>query len=1064
MIFNINNLFKVLGILLILMSFTVFANAQTFNLNCNNAFNCQIKDECQLNGLFALIQMHSSSSYNVSSNSIGEHACNATINLTAFGQGNSAVHQDNEVTSVYLNGALIGTTQDKYANTGDPQGLTFCGVDTQTLGTKIVNLSQNNVVTLSSADSHGIISVNIHCTPTGAPTCEFNAKPRIRNLINKEIPYNNNFTIDLWNHVSDPDNRLSELHLEASTNNDILNCDLKENRYLECSSSLLLGTTTISVSATDPCKNKVTENFDVLVKNNSPSINILDQTKSCVGNLNKFLDLRKYSYDEEINLVDFEIISQSNTDLINCFVEDDYFLSCNINNCSEDKSELNISITDRFNETNATNFSIKLMNFAPTTKPIPSICISESENNLIDLRNYFDDLEDGNNLTFNLSQDSTKNIDCRISNSNFVSCVLKTNSFTTNIINIVAEDSGGKKVENNFEIKTNCSDNFSFSAPKLGICLEKCTSFTTQIELENKTNEKKYFSFDLYYNNHFEVSLGKNNFWLSAGQKITIPLSAMSCSNDNETYEVLVRDFDNDISLTFNYEVGECNNFGGFRLIEHENKVCKGERAEFSVDVTNTTNELKIINLTAENQLLLPYFSKERVILDSQTSETVQVKVNAKHAPLGKHNIFLGGSADNYHIQKRMIIEVVDCSEIKERNLLINKVPVCLDVEKGGVVESSFTIRRLAKGCSNCNFDKLGVDLAIFGMPNLLSFNKVYLESNEEKIIDYTIFVPKNARAGVHLLEIKGTELAQGVFDTSIGFVESQNICINVLGESDSKILVTTKSKDIIWCSSEIFELVIQNTGDFDETFNLSAFDLPIGVSVTFSEDEVFVKKGQTKTIYVSISTDPDSIIRDNQSVSIKLDGSVTLTTKIFFNIKDKPGFEELEFLSSTKLIKLETGQVKEYELLIRNNSNKTYRNVEVLFENLPSEVSVQKRIIDVILPGEIVKVSGNISAEDINGEFKPFFVLKTHNYINKQEFSLVVINNKPFSTGFTSQELNNVNQGNGLVGLFLLGNLEMGFGMSLFLILLLLSVIFLVIFAKLTENKNKKEIWVEGN
>ncbi len=1062
MVFKINNIFKILGILLIIMSFTVLANAQTFNLNCSNGFNCSVKSYCQSSGIQALQQAWSSSSYTVTSNSIGEHTCNAYVQLTAFGQGGDPNHQNQEVTSIYLNGVKIGTTQDKYANSGDPNGLTFCGVDQQTLGTATVVLNQTNTVKLSTVDSHGIISVTINCTPTGKPTCDQSASPRINNLLDKEISYNSNFTIDLWNHVSDPDNQLSDLNLSILTNNNIAKCSVVNNRYLECYSDLNLGQTIVSVKAVDPCGKEKVETFKITVKNNPPVINVPNQIKSCATNLTKFLDLRNYSYDENKNAVDFNLVTQSNTNLLNCSIEDDFYLSCNVNTCSENSTNLVISITDIFGETDDTNFNIKLTNFAPTTTPIPNTCIYGNESQIINLKNYFTDVEDGNNLTFIVvDQNTNKNIDCTINNNQYLSCNLKTNALTSNLVKIRATDSGGKSVDQNVVLKTNCSGNFSFSAPQVAICLEKCTSYTTQIELENKTNENKYFSFDLKYNNHFEVSLGKNNFWLSPGQKTSIPLSAMTCTNDNDTYNVEVKDYDNNISLTFEYEVGTCSNFDGFRLTEYENKVCKGEIAEYSVDVLNRTNELKIINLTSENQLLLPYFKKNRVILNANESETVQLVVNAKHAPIGKYNIFLGGDADNYHIEKRMVVEVVDCSGISERNLLINSSEICYDVEKGGQLSSSFTVKRLAKGCSDCKFDLLGVDLSIFGMDSLLSFDTVYLEGGQEKIIDYTIFVPKNASAGIHLLEINGNELKQGVFDNKIGFVDKETICINVLGESNSQVTVKSNVKDIVWCGSEIFELEIKNTGDFDETFSLSAFDLPVGVTASFSETTVTVKKGETKIVYVSIATNPDSIISDNQSISVKLTGTVNLTAKIYFNIKEKLGFEDLEFLSATELLSINTNESKNYELIIRNNSDRIYRNVEIDFENMPFGLTGQKRLIESISPGEIVTVSGYITAgNDINGEFRPAFVIKSFNYVNKKVFRVLVTDNKPFGIGLISGEVDSMGEGNNLLALFSFGGIGLGLGLAIFLLLILLSFVLLVFF---TSEEVKEEVWVEG-
>ncbi len=1066
---GLNHLFKILGILLLVMSFTVFANAATFNLNCSNPFSCGSTTYCASAANPSLLQHYSSNNYTVNSSTTGEHTCSATVRLTGFGNPNGT-NQNNEITSVYLNGVKIGTTVDRYANTSDPSGTTFCGVDTQTIGPATLNLSSTNTVTISSEASHGVVSVVLNCTPTGYyDECEYNSTPRITNLVNRTIRYNSNFQIDLWNHINDADHRLSELEISATINNDLLDCEIQDNRYLVCDSLNYTGSSILTIRATDPCDDMASVDFTVNITNNPPVINVPDQERSCASNLNRFINLRNYSYDEELNLATFSLLSQSNTDLLNCRIDGGYYLTCDVNNCSESYSDLVILITDVLGLTNDTNFRINLTNSSPTASVIPDICINNSNSNIIDFKNYFSDLEDKNNLTYTLvDQNTNVNVDCRIpSLASNLSCELKTNAFTSNLLRIRATDSGAKSVEQTMILQTNCFDNptgsgtFTFSAPQIGVCLEKCTSHTTQIEVENKTFEEKYFSFDLIYNNHLEVSLGKNNFWLSPGQKTFVPLNVRTCTNDNEFYEVEVRDYDNNMSLFFQYEIGTCNNFDGFRIDEYENKICKGDIGKISLDVFNTTSELKIINLISENQLLLPYFEKERIILNEYDKTTVDLIVNAKYAPLGKYNVFLEGAADNYLIKKRAVIEVVDCSEITERNLLIETADFCHVVEKGGRVDSSFTVRRLVEGCSICNFDKLGVDLSILGMPNELSFNTVYLEGNEQKIIDYTIYVPKNAAAGVHLLTVTGTELKQGVFDNTIGFVDQETICINVLGESKSELKLLTQQKDIIWCESEIFELEIKNTGDFDETFALSLHDLPIGVTAFLSETTINIKKGETKIIYVSIASNPESKIIDNQFITVKLNGAVNLSAKIYFNIKQKASFEDLEFLSATELLTIKTGENKIYELILRNNSNKTYKNVEIGFENLPVGVNIQNRLIDSIAPGQIVIVSGDVSFIDVNGEFKPAFVIKSFNYINKKEFRLILIDNKPFDMGFISGAGigNNDNQGN-LTGLFAFGGFNFGIGLGIFLLLVLLMFVLLVFF---TSEQNKEEVWMEG-
>lgn len=1061
---KINHVFKLLGILLIILAYTAFAQAQTFNLTCDDPLSCSVKSYCSDSGILALQQAWNSSSYSVTSSSTGEHTCNATVRVTAFGKGGDSHHQDNEVTDVILNGVKIGTTRDNYANPGDPLDYTFCGWETQTLGTATVNLSTNNTVTLATDDSHGIVSVTINCTPTGRPSCEEQASPRFDSIEDEEIHYDDNYEIDLWTVVNDYDAKLSDLNLEVSVSGNSLNCNIEENRYLVCETKGTLGESTVTVSAIDECEKEDEETFKINVINNPPVININDMTKSCVSDLDKFIDLRDYSVDEEEDLADYNIEVETNTSLLDCEIEDDYYLSCNVNTCEEDSTELTISITDIYNEVDDTTFKINLENFKPEVEDLPNTCVNEDDDEVIDLRDYFDDLEDGTNLDYFVDQNTYKHVECSIDNDYFLSCELKTNQFVSTLLTITAEDSEGEEIDANMLLKANCDadpngrNKISFNAPQIGICLEKCTSYTTFIEVTNNTDEKKYFDLDLDYDDHFEIELGKNKFYLNEGQSTKVPVSARTCSNDADNYDVVISDYDNDLEITLEYEVGNCENYDGFEIEEYENKVCQGEVARYTVDVTNSTEEEKVIYLTAENQFLLPYFEKERVILEDDEKESVDVIVNAKHAPIGKYNVFLGGDADNYHIEKRLVVEVVDCSDISERNVLIETAGLCIDTERGATVESSFTLRRLADGCEGCKFDELGVDLSLFDLDYELSHDTVYLEAGEEKVIDYTLYVPENISTGVHLVEINAKELPQGVFDEELGFIDSKTICINVAGINESSVKVLTNTKDIAWCGSEIFELEIINSGDFDETFDLSATDLPVGVQVIFSEEEVTVPAKSTKIIYVSVATDHDSEIKDNQSVKINLEGTTDLSTRIYFNIKGKAELADIEILSATELLTLNAGESGTYEVLIRNNSDRTYNNIELSIESSDAEIISEVRLIESIAPGEIKTITGDISALDANGYIKAAFELESTSFLNKKEFGIFVKNNKPLLAGINSGEMGNIN--GPATGFFSLGGVSLGVGLGIFFILLLLALVLAVIF---TKEPKTKEIWTEG-
>ncbi len=1059
---KINHICKLLGIVFILLALTVFAKADTYTFDCQDPFNCSIKDYCQgisgaVPGLLVMDGGASSylygsepTEYSFIANEVGLQTCQATITVTAMhDQG-----QTNEKSQIFINGVSVGTTIDNHCNGPEGGSCTFCGRETQTLPAKEIILEEENTLEIHGYDSHVVVAVVLTCG--GGKDCSQNLSPIIDDIQDKVLPYNNGyFRMDLWNDVRDYDDSYSDINIDVSLSGTTINCNLIDKRYLECSTNGTLGTTTVTIDVIDVCEATASKTFDVKVINQLPYLAVPDQEKSCSSDMSQFIEFRYYGWDEEINTTTFNLLSQSNTTLLNCTIDNEHFLSCQVNTCDEDYSDITVRIIDIFGEYYDDTFRITLTNQKPYWfEEIDDVCFNKPSYKFLDLRDYAYDIEDKNNLTFTLTQNNKNAIDCFIEDNYYLSCNSISNQKAINTLTLKATDSKGLYATTTAEIETNCNGHFDFNSTTKYVCLEECTSYTTEITLKNNYGEKRCFNFDIENDPiTFNTSLNKTSFCLNSNETTTLYLSANTCGTDNDDYEVKVFDEENNLAMYFDYEIGSCNNFDGFKIKEYDGTICKGEKRTYSVDVTNTSNETKTIFLMAENSMILPYFSKEKVTLNDGQTKTVDLTINAKYSPLRHYNIFLGGDATNYHIEKLLDLEVVDCSEISERNFLITAPDICYDVERGQTFESSFNVKRVRDTyCCECSWNTKSILLSIIGMPNELAYNLLDLRCSEEKKVDYSLNIPSNAKAGIQFVTIVGEEQVDVPFDNEIGFVEPKEICLNVLGESNSNIQLKTQTKDILWCDSEIFELELTNTGDFDESFDLSATNIPVGVTVFFSQDTVTVLKNTSKIIYVSISTAPESQIADNQFITVNLYGNIDLSTKIYFNIKEKLAFEDLEFMSSTELLTMKTNSEAKYFLMIRNNTEKTLRNITLYFENLPSDVNAQELILSELASGGTVMLEGKIISDDTNGIFYPMFVISSGSIKNKEQFTLVIEKSEE------NAGLAGINGFFGLTGLFSFGELSIAIGLAVFLILLLLVIILGLI---AVSKNNRKEEWV---
>lgn len=1073
-----NHFCLIAGILVIVLAMTTFANAAVYNFDCVSPFNCSIKSYCQgISGAVPGLLVHhgTANSYTLGSQPIdysftsqitGEHVCTATVTVTAMhSQG-----QPNETTTIYINGTNLGTTRDNYCNGSSSENCTFCGRDTQTLPARNVVLNGNNTLRVYGNDSHAVVAVILNCNPTG---CALNNAPRINNIENQIMRYNTSMEIDLWNYIND-DASLNELNLSVTRTGESATCTITDNRYLNCQATNTLGNTTITLRASDDCSAQTTRQFTITVENYPPVLNVPNQTRSCVHDLNRFINLRNHAYDEEINNLTYTIISQSNTDLVNCSIIDGQYITCDVNSCSEDYSDINVSVTDIFGITRYDNFRLNLQNYSPTwIRSLPNQCINEPRSRIIDLNNYAYDLEDINNVTFEIiNQSNNIDVACRIDEDRYLSCNEVSNKKISNLITIRAFDTKRKYADTTVTISTNCfndgnrDNNIIIESDTKGVCLEKCTSYSTQVKVSNYSGKKQCFNFDLENDpNSINSELINENFCLNNKEYTFMTLSVNTCGSDSTNYEISLIEEDKNIKMNFDYRIGNCQNFDGFRIEEFDDKICQGEKRTIPVTIRNTTDSTKTIYLNADNAMVLPYFEKEKITLEENEQKIVNLIINAKNLDLGKYKITLGGDAPNYHVEKRLDVEVVNCSGTKT-SFLITNPDVCYNVTRGQLFEGSFKVKNVSEDCAcpECSENKKSLNMFLGTQYYELSNSSPALSYLEEKKIDYRISIPSDAQAGVNFIEINGTELSQGIFDDEIGNVLGSKICVNVLGETNAGILLRTQSKDIDWCDSEIFELEIQNTGDLDENFVLSATKLPIGVNVNFSEDTIFIKKGETKIVYVSISTNPQAELKDGQSVIISILGRKNYSTEIYFNVKEKPSFNDLEILSSTKIISAYTNTQATYTLLLKNNTEKELMDVKVSFENYPKEIEFEEKIIPLINKGEVVQVSGKITINDINGYYEPVVIVSALNTINKKKIGLLIEKSEEgtFFSGLFS--LFNSTQGP-LTGLFSLFNFgEKGaFSIPWILFLILLAVILILgLLSTRSSKSTKKEVWME--
>ncbi len=1044
---TLNNFFKILGIIFIFLAFTVFANASPNNSS----------DGCDITiGYYGRVMGIQSTGCDYTALLQRRHPSQGSWHTIATFTGSDQKFS-NTLTIGYFYSVLVRPSDrsEDEAKRGPFGKLTDGCLETYGIYLSPNNAWWNGCTRRGSLSGTYLLKWDAKPQPPFDP-CDFSYPPKISKPNDVSIRYNSYFEIDFWNHASDPIFRLSELEFDYKlSKEELLSCNLRNNRYLECESSTIIGSGTIELKATNPCDKSVTTILNVEVFNNPPTINPPNLELSCASNFEKIINLRNYSSDEERNLLKYSVVSQSDKNLLNCFITDDYFLSCEIVNCYAGNTDIKIRATDVLGAYRENTSRITIKDFPPFLKTgFPSICINRSEEKLIDLRDHFYDKEDGYNLDYELSQKDTTNISCRIVDDYFISCDLKTNKNVSSELEIKATDSAQNSITKKMVIWSNCFEGVEVVSEQKFFCLENCTSHTTEILVTNKS-DYKCFDFVLDHKNYLNASLSSSSFCLNKNETRSFYLNVDTCNADRSFYDLRIRDYDNDIELNLEYQIGACTSFGSFEVREFDGVICNNEKRDFTVFLKNNSSEGRFFELRAENQLLLPYFSREKVFLEPFETKELMLTVNARSI-LGKQTVQLSAFTDNYHIEKKLLVDVKDCSQIKERNFLIEAPSTCFNVQKGQYFEGSFNVRRVNFDCPLCSLEEKSLRL-FMGLQGELSEDVVTIEGAGSKKVYYRIKIPENEPAGPLFVTIRGEEIPTAPF-AETGFVENAQVCLNVQGTSNAFVNVKTGVIDIPYCESELFELEIVNSGDFEETFSLSVLEKPFGVNVHLMQEEVTVPKKSSKNIFVLVASTPDSMIADNQIAKIKLEGNISMQAILEFNIKEKTVFDVLEILSHSSIIETRANSEKSYYIQLRNNSENNIRNLRISFENLPEGVIAEEKIIENIAPEQVIKISGKILVGNVEGEYTPLFVLeKVHNdtpyqLMNKEEFELIILKEEGFFAG--------------ILGFFLLAdgsiNLSSIFMATvLFLTLLLLIVILGVAFS---DSSPRKERWLMNN
>ncbi len=696
----------------------------------------------------------------------------------------------------------------------------------------------------------------------------------------------------------------------------------------------------------------------------------------------------------------------------------------------------------------------------PELKGIPDKVIlknSDSINEFVDLSDYsFDENQNPSDLKYELvGQTNARLVDCYLENDFFVSCDSpKRDSTGENKITV--------KVTNEFGL-TDTDDFRIIVAEKIkaeGIvveddltdCLDLETSDSMNITytVQNNFNERKCFDIETYLD-HDErddiKAVTTDGFCLNANEKTSFTVTVTSFDDarvDNYDLDVLIH-YDNET-----IEENVCVN-----VIDYDEPIdvyrtsdyfiCKEPYTqEISVRLENNSNSTQRIELSAAHDLLMPMFEYSTTILNRGEHDEMVLRFHTNGTTANtEYTIPVFARSEDYYVQRDITFRLVEC-ETNEFDLSVT--PNKIKMERGEEDEFRVTLRSYS---DEDQYVRLSVESDI---PAKLDEYYVLLPANGLYRIDLTVEARDTDTDGTHDVKINAWNNNE---------TEDETVEVEIEGQHGIEIEVFNNDFEARICSatsSQIFEVVVKNTGDFDETVELSIDNDYDYIQTVLSEDEVDVKDGETKTIYVFVNPSYTAELGEHTIYITAETDDDEVTEELRFKIveSDEVEFNVIEVIGYPTNIEVQPGKDTKVSFTIRNPLNEDIENVNVAIYGVTGYgLEVMPLRIGDLKAGETLTFTRILSADKDAPEkiYNATLEIRGNGYITTKNMKIIVTNTP-------SEEPKNEDKNGVLSGfLTLLTPDSMGFA-GMFLIVL---VAIIVILSLLNSNKSESYVYNRG-
>lgn len=653
-----------------------------------------------------------------------------------------------------------------------------------------------------------------------------------------------------------------------------------------------------------------------------------------------------------------------------------------------------------------------------------------------DLRNYVrDDATSPANMSYEIvNQTNNALVDCFLADNFYISCNMPEQDGTgLNSITVRATNGKGLSGEDTFgvlvEQTSRPSGRLRISLDKSDIQIENGQTGYAKATVVNGTNYRQCFKIKADLGNTIREELS-----------VTVP-SGSVCLDEKESLDFTVginagndaraQNYDFDIIADYGSATSRAtlraevlDTYGKINLERiSDYYVCKNPYTQdIRLRLENNTGSRQTLNLSPENQILMPEFEFAKTRLDARSSIELSLKIHTNNnTPQGEQAIDITAESGNLNVRRQIKINLTDCDS-DVFNLEVS--PTQTEIRRGQ--EKTITVTLFNKS----NHDRQISISSDSDLPNNLNATTVTLAANEHKKLKLLISARVQDKSGTHIVTVNAWNGKEN---------ESKKINVSVLPEHSVDVRAAQNDYGLRSASAtkpQSYQVMITNRSDYKETLKLDVDNSDSTIKTEISKSNVTINPGFDETITLTVTPTGQTGLGRHTVQLLVHNGQIDEKLDIKFTViepEKTQNNQALELLSYPQSLEITRGEEKEIAIVVRNNLGEELKNAAVNLKTSEEKIIMASVAIDSLKPNETKTITAKLSA--FNGQpagtYTAAFEIAGKETFNFTKFTIKVL------------DANTVQQpasGNALSGLFVLGG-----SATTILALLIIAVILLI-------------------